>query len=97
MAVITKIPATKNKFTAAPISQKQKRRVAGYARVSTDKKEQILSSIAQEEARNISENVTWGQRKRFADGKMIMPYKRFLGYDKGNDGKPVINWGYLLH
>ena len=28
----------------------------------------IMSSIAQEESRSISENVTWGQRKRFADG-----------------------------
>ena len=51
----------------------------------------MLSSIAQEEARNISENVTWGHRKRFADGKMIMPFKHFLGYDRGEDGQPVIN------
>ena len=29
----------------------------------------IMSSLAQEESRSISENVTWGQRKRFADGK----------------------------
>lgn len=28
----------------------------------------IMSSLAQEESRNISENVTWGQRKRLADG-----------------------------
>ena len=26
----------------------------------------IMSSLAQEESRSISENVTWGQRKRFA-------------------------------
>ena len=51
----------------------------------------IMSSLAQEESRSISENVTWGQRKRFADGKVTMPYKNFLGYDKGQDGKPVIN------
>ncbi|MEI6133264.1 MAG: recombinase family protein [Bacillota bacterium] len=50
-----------------------------------------MSSLAQEESRSISENVTWGQRKRFADGKVSMPYKRFLGYDKGEDGTPVIN------
>ena len=30
-------------------------------------------------------------RKRFSDGKVAMPYKRFLGYDKGEDGNPVIN------
>ena len=53
----------------------------------------IMSSLAQEESRSISENVTWGQRKRFADGKVSMPYKSFLGYDKGPDGTPVINEG----
>lgn len=51
----------------------------------------IMSSLAQEESRSISENVTWGQRKRFADGKVSMPYGSFLGYDKGPDGTPVIN------
>ena len=51
----------------------------------------IMSSLAQEESRSISENVTWGQRKRFADGKVSMPYKRFLGYEKGKNGQPVIN------
>jgi site-specific DNA recombinase len=194
---VTMIPATKNKFTALPTASIVKRRVAGYARVSTDSDEQftsyeaqidyytkfikarddwefvtvytdegisatntkhrvgfkqmvqdalsgkidlivtksvsrfarntvdslttvrklkehgtevyfekeniftfdskgellitIMSSLAQEESRSISENVTWGQRKRFADGKVSMPYKQFLGYDKGEDGTPVIN------
>ena len=50
----------------------------------------IMSSLAQEESRSISENVTWGQRKRFADGKVSMPYKHFLGYRKGPDGLPEI-------
>ena len=50
-----------------------------------------MSSLAQEESRSISENVTWGQRKRFADGKVTMPFKRFLGYDRGENGVPVIN------
>ena len=50
----------------------------------------IMSSLAQEESRSISENITWGQRKRFADGKVSMPYKRFLGYRKGSDGLPEI-------
>ena len=48
----------------------------------------IMSSIAQEESRSISENVTWGQRKRFADGKVTIAYKHFLGYRKGADGLP---------
>ena len=43
----------------------------------------IMSSLAQEESRSLSENITWGQRKRFSDGKVSMPYKRFLGYRKG--------------
>lgn len=50
----------------------------------------IMSSLAQEESRNISENVTWGMRKRFADGKVALPYKQFLGYKKGADGIPEI-------
>ena len=50
----------------------------------------MLSSIAQEEARNISENVTWGHRKRFEDGKVSIAYGRFLGYERGDDGNPVI-------
>ena len=197
LKAVTMIPATKNKFTALPTASIAKRRVAGYARVSTDSDEQftsyeaqidyytkfiqarddwefvgvytdegisatntkhrdgfnqmvqdaldgkidlivtksvsrfarntvdslttvrklkehgteiyfekeniftfdskgellitIMSSLAQEESRSISENVTWGQRKRFADGKVSMPYKQFLGYEKGADGTPVIN------
>ena len=50
----------------------------------------IMSSIAQEESRNISENVTWGMRKRFAEGKVTMPYGQFMGYRRGADGRPEI-------
>jgi len=50
----------------------------------------IMSSLAQEESRSISENVTWGKRKQFADGKITLPYKQFLGYRKGADGMPEI-------
>jgi len=50
----------------------------------------IMSSLAQEESRSISENVTWGMRKRFADGKVSLPYKHFLGYEKGENSLPVI-------
>ena len=182
--VVTTIPATLSRFTAASINSKKKRRVAAYARVSTDHEEQltsyeaqvdyytnyikgrddwefvgvytdegitgtntkkregfkrmvadalagkidliitksvsrfarntvdslttirslkehnvecyfekeniwtfegkgellltIMSSLAQEESRSISENCTWGQRKRFADGKVTVPFKRCL-------------------
>ncbi len=44
---ITAIPATKNVFTTAPIASLAKRRVAGYARVSTDSDEQFTSYEAQ--------------------------------------------------
>ena len=194
---VTTIPAVRDRFTAQPIHQTQKRRVAAYARVSTDHEEQltsyeaqvdyytgyiksredwefahvytdegisatgiakregfrkmvedalagsidlivtksvsrfarntvdslstilklkekgcecyfekeniwtfdskgellitIMSSLAQEESRSISENVTWGQRKRFSDGKVCVPYSHFLGYDKGEDGGMVLN------
>ncbi len=194
---VTAIPATINKYTAAPINSTRKRRVAGYARVSTDHEDQttsyeaqvdyytnyiksrddwefvaiytdegisatntkkregfktmiedalagkidlivtksvsrfarntvdslttvrklkdegieiyfekeniwtldskgellitIMSSLAQEESRSISENVTWGQRKRFADGKVSFAYSRVLGLDKGPDGTIVVN------
>ena len=50
----------------------------------------IMSSLAQEESRSISENTRWGQRKRFADGKITLPYEQFLGYERGEDGFPKI-------
>ena len=158
MANVTVIPATRSLHSKQPINTRARRRVAGYARVSTDSEEQefvdvytdegisavstrgregfnrmiedalagridlivtksvsrfarntvdsltavrklkehgtevyfekegiytfdskgellitIMSSLAQEESRSISENVTWGQRKRFADGKVTLP------------------------
>lgn len=47
----------------------------------------IMASLAQEESRSISENVTWGQRKSFRDGKVHLAYSHFLGYTKGENGK----------
>lgn len=45
-SVIT-IPATISKFTAAPLTSRKKRKVAAYARVSTDHEEQQSSYEAQ--------------------------------------------------
>ena len=45
--VVRTIPATVNRFTASPIAEKAKRKVAGYARVSTDMEEQLTSYDAQ--------------------------------------------------
>ncbi len=50
----------------------------------------IMSSLAQEESRSISENVRWGKKKSMMDGKVDMPYHSFLGYRKGKDGRPEI-------
>jgi len=41
------IPATKNRFTALPTASVARRKVAGYARVSTDSEEQQTSYEAQ--------------------------------------------------
>ena len=44
---VTKIPQTRNLFTTAPIATTARRKVAGYARVSTDSDEQFTSYEAQ--------------------------------------------------
>ncbi|MTI81242.1 MAG: recombinase family protein [Firmicutes bacterium] len=51
----------------------------------------ILSSLAQDESRSISENSTWGIRRRFEQGKVAVNHTKFLGYDKDEDGDLVIN------
>lgn len=45
----------------------------------------IMASIAQEESRSISQNVTWGKRVSFQEGKVSFAYKFFLGYKKVDD------------
>ncbi len=45
----------------------------------------IMASIAQEESRSISQNVTWGKRVSFQQGKVSFAYKSFLGYKKEDD------------
>lgn len=47
MSVVTKIPASINRFTAAPIDAPVKCRVAAYARVSTNSEEQLTSYTTQ--------------------------------------------------
>lgn len=50
----------------------------------------VLSSLAQGESQSISENVKWGIRTRFQEGRHFINCSRFLGYDKV-DGRLVIN------
>ena len=47
----------------------------------------LMSSLAQEESRSISENVKWGKRTAMSNGKFSLAYSSFLGYKKGEDGK----------
>lgn len=51
----------------------------------------ILSALAQDESRSISDNIRWTFQKKFQEGKPQLNLKRMLGYDKGNDGRWVIN------
>lgn len=51
----------------------------------------VLSAFAQEESRNVSENLKWRSRKMFEEGKLMINTTRFLGYDKDEYGDLVIN------
>lgn len=51
----------------------------------------ILSSLAQDESRSISENCKWGIRKKFKNGVLHLNANRFMGYDKNEKGHLVIN------
>ena len=51
----------------------------------------IMASIAQEESRSISENVKWGKKVAYQNGKVTIAYSSFLGYKKGEDGRIEID------
>jgi DNA invertase Pin-like site-specific DNA recombinase len=51
----------------------------------------VLSSFAQEESKNVSDNLKWMARKKFERGELIINTTRFLGYDKDEYGDLVIN------
>lgn len=50
----------------------------------------VYGSIAQSESENISANVRWGKEQSAREGNVSFHYKNFLGYRKGDDGKPEI-------
>ncbi|MEE1049280.1 MAG: recombinase family protein [Clostridia bacterium] len=50
----------------------------------------IYGSIAQSESENISANVKFGKAQSAREGNVPFHYKNFLGYRKGEDGKPAI-------
>ncbi|WP_396334881.1 recombinase family protein [Clostridium sp.] len=39
----------------------------------------------------MSENSTWGIRRKFEQGKVVVNYNKFLGYDKDEEGNLIIN------
>lgn len=51
----------------------------------------ILSSLAQDESRNISENCKWGIRSKFQQGIPHINTYKFMGYDKNEEGRLIIN------
>lgn len=50
----------------------------------------ILSSLAQEESRNISENIRWGLARKFEKGIPSINHTMFMGYTKNEAGELVI-------
>ncbi|MBR0600080.1 recombinase family protein [Sinanaerobacter chloroacetimidivorans] len=50
----------------------------------------ILSSQAQEESRNLSENTRWGLVRRFENGIISVNHNKFMGYTKDENGELVI-------
>ena len=50
----------------------------------------IYAGFAQEESKNMSDNIKWGIRERMREGKVCLNCTRFLGYDKDENGRLVI-------
>lgn len=50
----------------------------------------ILSAVAEQESRNISEHTKWGIRNGYRRGEYRQTIFGLYGYRKGEDGKPVI-------
>ena len=89
---ITKIPATLNRFNLEPVVAIRKRRVAGYARVSTDHDEQATSYEAQMAYyKAYIENREDWEEDRFDYHKVSQPictkYGRFPFYHPKIEGK----------
>ena len=51
----------------------------------------ILSSLAQDESRSISENCRWGIRAQYKAGIYHIDTGNFYGYDKDKNGKLIVN------
>lgn len=51
----------------------------------------ILSALAQDESRSISDNIRWSIQRKFQRGEAMVDLSRMLGYDKGPNGEWLIN------
>lgn len=51
----------------------------------------ILSALAQDESRSISDNIRWSIQKNFQAGKPQINLNRMLGYNNGENGEWVID------
>ncbi len=50
----------------------------------------MLGGFAQAESESISQNVRWGLRQSFKQGKVTFQYKRMYGYERGEDKQPRV-------
>ena len=83
--VVTPIPASVNRYSAVPIISGRKKRVAGYARVSTDQEEQQTSYEAQVDyyTKHIQSNPEWEYVDVYTDeGISATSTKRRDGFNK---------------
>ena len=51
----------------------------------------ILSALAQDESRSISDNIRWSIQRKFQRGEPMVDLSRMIGYDSGPDGEWLIN------
>ena len=78
MANVTVIPATRSLHSKQPINTHARRRVAGYARVSTDSEEQLTSYEAQVDyyTKYIRSNPDWEFVDVYTDATVIIGLKQ---------------------
>ena len=77
MANITVIPASKTLHSKMPLNAQSRRKVAGYARVSTDSEEQLTSYEAQVDyyTKYIRSNPDWEFVNVYTDEAVIIGLK----------------------
>ena len=51
---------------------------------------EIMCGLAQEEIRNMSENIKWGYQRQFEKGKILTKYKNLMGYIWENDELVIV-------